>query len=105
MALATGVVWYPQSKNQWLEIKGVRIYVADSLEAIYKSPETNQPSMQLDDQSVKKWLNEYHVDYLLIQKDYYSKLLPYFARSAGDYSIIFNNKESEEAIVQYKGKG
>lgn len=101
VSLAAGVIWYPGNKDQWLEIKDARIYVADSLESMFKVPDAGMPYVQLDSEAVKKWLNEYHVDYLLIQKDYYSRLLPYFERSAGDYSIVFNNKDKEEVIVRY----
>jgi len=98
------VIWSPENKDQWLEIKDARIYVADSLESMYKVPDAGMPYVHLDSEAVKKWLNEYHVDYLLIQKDYYSRLLPYFESSAGDYSIVFNNKDKEEVIVRYLHK-
>ena len=101
VALAAGVIWSPENKDQWLEIKDARIYIADSLESMYKVQAADVPYAHLDSEAVKKWLNEYHVDYLLIQKDYYSRLLPYFERSAGDYSIVFNNKENGEVIVRY----
>jgi hypothetical protein len=104
VALAAGVIWSPENKDQWLEIKDARIYVADSLESMYKVPDAGMPYVHLDSEAVKKWLNEYHVDYLLIQKDYYSRLLPYFESSAGDYSIVFNNKDKEEVIVRYLHK-
>ncbi len=104
VALGVGVIWYPENKDQWLEIKDARIYVADSLESLYKVPDAGMHYVNLDSDAVKKWLNGYHVDYLLIQKDYYSRLLPYFERSAGDYSIVFNNKEKEEVIVRYLHK-
>jgi len=95
VALAEGVIWSPESKDQWLEIRDARIYIADSLESMYKVPDAGMPYVHQDSGAVKKWLNEYHVDYLLIQKDYYYRLLPYFERSAGDYAIVFNNKDKE----------
>ena len=59
------------------------------------------PSFQIDHQAVKEWLNRYAVDYILIEKNYYINLLPYFHRFPEDYNIVFNNKENGEFIARY----
>ena len=91
-----GIAWQPEKENEWIEIKNVRIYVLDSLLKNYL-----MPPFQIDHQAVKEWLNRYAVDYILIEKNYYINLLPYFHRFPEDYNIVFNNKENGEFIARY----
>jgi hypothetical protein len=64
-------------------------------------PGHHGPDVLVNHEAVKDWLNKQNVDYLLIQKDYYSKLIPYFQHYDRNYKIVFNNKDSEELIVHY----
>ena len=53
--------------------------------------------------AVNGWLDRYGVDYVLVEKRYYSELLPYFRGFPGDYEIVFENKKKGEGVVRYKG--
>jgi hypothetical protein len=55
-------------------------------------------------EAVKDWLDQYAVNYILVQKRYYTFLLPYFQRFPEDYEIVFNNLEGNEMIVRYLGE-
>jgi hypothetical protein len=94
--VAFGIAWQPEKENEWIEIKNVRIYILDSLLKNYSSP-----ILSVDHNAVKDWLNKYAVDYILIEKKYYSNLLPYFRRFPGDYDMVFNNEGDGELIVRY----
>jgi hypothetical protein len=101
-AVVFGIAWLPEKKDEWIEIKNVRIYVVDSLAKYYKVPDQNYTSDILAHHAaVKEWLDKHAVDYLLIQKDYYSKLRPYFQQYDKNYKIIFDNKNNEELVVRY----
>ena len=99
--IAFGIAWQPGKEDEWIEIKNVRIYVVDSLAKYYKVPDQHIPDVLVNHEAVKDWLNKQGVDYLLIQKDDYSKLIPYFQHYDRDYKIVFNNKDREELIVHY----
>lgn len=99
-ALVFGILWNPENSNETLEIKGVRIYVADSIAAYYQAP----IPINVNHDAVRDWLNKKRVDYLLVEKDYYSRLLPYFQSFGKDYDIVFNNKEKGEMVVRYRGR-
>ena len=89
-----GIYWQPDNENEWLEIKDLKIYVVDEF-----VPDCNS----IDHKAVEDWLNRYDVDYILIEKEYYSYLLPYFRRFSEDYNMVFNNQERRELIVHYLG--
>ena len=89
-----GIYWQPDNENSWLEIKDLKVYVIDDRLFDYNS---------IDHKAVEDWLNRYDVDYILIEKKYYSYLLPYFRRFSEDYDIVFNNHERRELIVHYLG--
>lgn len=89
-----GIYWQPDNENSWLEIKDLKIYVVDEF-----VPDCNS----IDHKAVEDWLNRYDVDYILIEKKYYSYLLPYFRWFSEDYDIVFNNQERRELIVHYLG--
>jgi hypothetical protein len=99
--VAFGIAWQPEKEDEWIEIKNIRIYVVDSLAKYYKVPDHYIPDVLVNHEAVKDWLHKQNVDYLLIQKDDYSKLIPYFQHYDRDYKIVFNNKDSEELIVHY----
>jgi hypothetical protein len=99
--VAFGIAWQPEKEDEWIEIKNIRIYIVDSLDKYYKMPDHSIPDVPVDHEVVKDWLNKQGVDYLLIQKDYYSKLVPYFQQHNRKYKIIFDNKDREELIVHY----
>ena len=93
--VALGVSWMPENLNEWMEIKDVRIYVAD---------ETSPQHEKVDHNKVTNWLDSYKVNYILIEKEHYSRLLPYFRKFSEDYRIIFDNPEQYELIVEYVGR-
>jgi hypothetical protein len=99
--IAFGIAWQPEKEDEWIEIKNVRIYVVDSLAKYYKVPDHYISDVLVNHEAVKDWLNKQDVDYLLIQKDDYSKLISYFQHYDRDYKIVFNNKDHEELIVHY----
>lgn len=101
--LSVGITWQPENRNAWLEIRNVSIYVADAIGRYYQAPE-GQARADVNHDAVRTWLDQHHVDYLLIEKDFYSRLLPYFNHHPKDYKIIFNNKQDRELIVQYQRK-
>jgi len=103
-ALSVGILWQPENRDSWLEMKNVRIYIADSIDRYYQAPEGYGGGIQVNHEEVKSWLDQYHVNYLLIDKSFYYKLLPYFNRFPVDYKIVFNNKLNGELIVQYQRK-
>lgn len=94
-----GIAWQPEKEDEWIEVKDVRIYVLDSLLGNYSSP-----LLLVDHKAVEDWLTRYAVDFILIEKKYYSNLLPYFRRFPEDYNIVFDNKENGELIVRYLRK-
>lgn len=101
-AVVFGIAWQPEGKDEWIEIKNIRIYVVDSLAKYYKLPDQNYTfDILAHHAAVKEWLDKHAVDYLLIQKDYYSKLRPYFQQYDKIYKIIFDNKNNEELVVRY----
>jgi hypothetical protein len=99
--LAFGIAWQPEKEDEWIEIKNIRIYGVDSLAKYYKAPDRSAPDVLVNHEVVKEWLNKQGIDYLLIQKDYYSKLIPYFQYYHRNYKIVFDNKDREELIVHY----
>jgi hypothetical protein len=99
--VAFGIAWQPEKEDEWIEIKNIRIYIVDSLATYYKVPDHYISDVLVNHEVVKDWLNQQGVEYLLIQKDYYSKLIPYFQHYDRNYKIVFNNKDSEELIVHY----
>jgi hypothetical protein len=99
--LALGIAWQPEKEDEWIEIRNIRIYTVDSLAKHYRVPDHSAPDLLVDHEVVKDWLNKQGVDYLLIQKDYYTKLVPYFQHYNRDYKIVFDNKDREELIVHY----
>jgi len=99
--LAFGIAWQPEKEDEWIEIKNIRIYRVDSLAKYYKAPDHSIPDVLVNHEVVKDSLNKQGVDYLLIQKDYYSKLVPYFQHYNRNYKIVFDNKDREELIVHY----
>ena len=99
--VAFGIAWQPEKEDEWIEIKNIRIYIVDSLATYYKVPDHYISDVLVNHAVVKDWLNQQGVEYLLIQKDYYSKLVPYFQHYNRDYKIVFDNKDREELIVHY----
>jgi len=102
--LSLGILWHPENRESWLEMKNVRIYIADSMDKYYQAPKGYDAGIQVNHEEVKDWLNKHHVDYLLIENSFYTKLLPYFNRFPMDYKIVFNNKQDGELIVRYQRK-
>lgn len=94
--VAFGIQWQPENEKEWLEIKDVRIYIMDSLLKNYSAP-----LLSVDYKAVNELLGKYAADYVLVEKDYYSNLLPYFQRFPKAYEIVFDNKENGELIVKY----
>lgn len=94
-----GIIWQPATEHEWLEIKDVRIFIVNRSK-IRKSKD----EIRVDHQAAKDWLNNFRVDYLLINKEHYAPLLPYFRKFSEEYNIIFDNPSSNEMIVHYLSK-
>ncbi len=69
-----------------------------------KHPLFNLKNDSIDHKAIKDWLSNHAVDYILIEKKYYSKLLPYFRKFKKDFAITFNNQKKRELVVHYFGK-
>ncbi len=64
----------------------------------------NLQNQGVDHKAVKEMLDCYGVDYILIEKKYYNRLLPYFNLFPDDYKIVFNNDKELEMIIHYFDK-
>lgn len=69
-----------------------------------RHPLFNLKNDSIDHKAIKDWLSNHAVDYILIEKKYYPKLLPYFRKFKKDFAITFNNQKKSELVVHYFGK-
>lgn len=86
--ILSGIKWEPESDNEWLEIRNPRIFIFDK--------------MNIDHKKVTDNLLKNNVDYILIDREYYNLLLPYFKKFCKDYDIVFENPERGEMVVRYR---
>ncbi len=72
---------------------------------VYMGSGTSFPEYEsqiIKHKDVKKWLNRYSIDYILVQAERYPILLPYLREHPGDYEVVFNNPERGEIIAHYR---
>lgn len=92
-----GMLFFPSSIDDWLEIKDLKIIITDSF------PRGTSPSALIDDEAIKKWLKMHKVRYLLVEDEFYNNLIDYFSGHKSDFKIIFNNQDRGELVIEFVG--
>jgi hypothetical protein len=85
------VNWRPKAQDEWIEIKDLKIFVLDA----------SHDQLSFKHNTIKNWLNQNGIEYIMIDKKYYSEFLLYFKRYSSDYDIVFDDKNNKQMVVRY----